>query len=85
MNTLKAARVATREGGVDRNVHNLDANHCNVWVATREGGVDRNLKSGPAYKQLRNVATREGGVDRNTRIPESAFKELGRHPRGWRG
>ena len=33
--------VATREGGVDRNII-ADSRFCNTKVATREGGVDRN-------------------------------------------
>ena len=34
--------VATREGGVDRNVNSVDTGLC-MNVATREGGVDRNI------------------------------------------
>ena len=35
-------KVATREGGVDRNFFDAQKGHF-VAVATREGGVDRNL------------------------------------------
>ena len=35
--------VATREGGVDRNLYQAIANNYLVTVATREGGVDRNF------------------------------------------
>ena len=55
--------VATREGGVDRNM--ADATVAKLLdVATREGGVDRNrIDSGGRGNGA--VATREGGVDRN--------------------
>ena len=36
-------RVATREGGVDRNDKWLDGDAEDADVATREGGVDRNI------------------------------------------
>ena len=36
------AKVATREGGVDRNSDRLATLNKNHRVATREGGVDRN-------------------------------------------
>ena len=36
-------RVATREGGVDRNTLRVILS-CLAFVATREGGVDRNTK-----------------------------------------
>ena len=56
-------RVATREGGVDRNSPFVD-DLVFDGVATREGGVDRNtLVDADTVRNL--VATREGGVDRN--------------------
>ena len=36
--------VATREGGVDRNIMSYTCS-CSCDVATREGGVDRNLQN----------------------------------------
>ena len=56
--------VATREGGVDRNIQRGKQNHAHS-VATREGGVDRNRWSANRCKYYWHVATREGGVDRN--------------------
>ena len=42
LNILKNVKVATREGGVDRNrVGGVE--ECKSHVATREGGVDRNF------------------------------------------
>ena len=63
MLTLKS-RVATREGGVDRNFEGGAEGGGLLDVATREGGVDRN----PFAVSMTSrgcVATREGGVDRN--------------------
>ena len=59
-----ALRVATREGGVDRNPIFSIRNQLTI-VATREGGVDRNVKSKHNPVNTWTVATREGGVDRN--------------------
>ena len=63
------ARVATREGGVDRNIRGNVRGVQDDAVATREGGVDRNKQSANVVQQYA-VATREGGVDRNTCSPE---------------
>ena len=61
-------RVATREGGVDRNWRCLNKNELPP-VATREGGVDRNIAVF-SLGSVTAVATREGGVDRNfARLP----------------
>ena len=57
--------VATREGGVDRNIISLLEIEVKP-VATREGGVDRNAQYRPRAVNSSCVATREGGVDRNT-------------------
>ena len=57
--------VATREGGVDRNIDKMKAVEVGDDVATREGGVDRNNSSMEARTAEKQVATREGGVDRN--------------------
>ena len=38
----KVSAVATREGGVDRNVVMTADYEASIAVATREGGVDRN-------------------------------------------
>ena len=67
-------RVATREGGVDRNLHVGDV-HRPGRVATREGGVDRNNEILALTIVLTTVATREGGVDRNTQQIQ-IFKDL---------
>ena len=56
--------VATREGGVDRNLMCSFGSFVKR-VATREGGVDRNAKRSTWTKTCPAVATREGGVDRN--------------------
>ena len=56
-------KVATREGGVDRNVVQVAQPPADL-VATREGGVDRNFVPCPHCGKY-IVATREGGVDRN--------------------
>ena len=37
-----SSKVATREGGVDRNMHQEESDGMVRAVATREGGVDRN-------------------------------------------
>ena len=58
-------QVATREGGVDRNIHNNTAYVSISPVATREGGVDRNKRDDTKQCTHIMVATREGGVDRN--------------------
>ena len=39
------SEVATREGGVDRNVSSMGDLFGSWVVATREGGVDRNIAS----------------------------------------
>ena len=39
---MRLPAVATREGGVDRNVQLLIRQKALICVATREGGVDRN-------------------------------------------
>ena len=39
----KERHVATREGGVDRNLVRFQACLTSLKVATREGGVDRNI------------------------------------------
>ena len=44
LRTVAAALVATREGGVDRNVEYPQELGGGDPVATREGGVDRNIK-----------------------------------------
>ena len=59
-----AWKVATREGGVDRNVNVYGFDAVQV-VATREGGVDRNSGVFLKAEGRLAVATREGGVDRN--------------------
>ena len=59
------AKVATREGGVDRNITSLYNTKSPHNVATREGGVDRNSSSSLKSWIVTTVATREGGVDRN--------------------
>ena len=59
--------VASREGGVDRNLQSQDEAY-GAAVASREGGVDRNRMV--QRRQLRvGVASREGGVDRNSNTP----------------
>ena len=60
----RACRVATREGGVDRNVVGPEIGRGGETVATREGGVDRNARL-CGGNNAAAVATREGGVDRN--------------------
>ena len=40
--TIKHKKVATREGGVDRNMAHVSMELRELTVATREGGVDRN-------------------------------------------
>ena len=60
-----SSRVATREGGVDRNTL-VVLILSQVIVATREGGVDRNFWTDEMTGEECKVATREGGVDRNT-------------------
>ena len=76
--------VATREGGVDRNVE-CKAPAEVPYVATREGGVDRNKLLSDGSAKTITVATREGGVDRNFCQPFSRRQPHRRHPRGWRG
>ena len=76
--------VATREGGVDRNMNYYEINE-DTAVATREGGVDRNARIGQAVVNALGVATREGGVDRNIGARPQRPATMGRHPRGWRG
>ena len=72
-------RVATREGGVDRNQQ--DHAPPSIWsVATREGGVDRNVKVGAPRFQHLVVATREGGVDRNGRLILTHIADRGSPP-----
>ena len=62
------AYVATREGGVDRNIiYCAEKNH-RLNVATREGGVDRNSIISEICEWYTEVATREGGVDRNSML-----------------
>ena len=78
-----AMAVATREGGVDRNIM-AETINLPRDVATREGGVDRNIMA-ETVNLPRDVATREGGVDRNAKLPQFWALEVGRHPRGWRG
>ena len=78
-------RVATREGGVDRNVHLVCAVGVVFVVATREGGVDRNTRVRVLFTVGGGVATREGGVDRNNFACQEPLAGLCRHPRGWRG
>ena len=58
--------VATREGGVDRNIKIGFPIVYGHLVATREGGVDRNFPDRGWYLPPLFVATREGGVDRNS-------------------
>ena len=68
---VRSRYVATREGGVDRNIKGLRPS-CLVEVATREGGVDRNMSRAETPVAPLWVATREGGVDRNdTRAPDA--------------
>ena len=75
--------VATREGGVDRNI-STPVPPYDVGVATREGGVDRNTRL-ISSSCSRHVATREGGVDRNNLVMSYVLRYMRRHPRGWRG
>ena len=77
--------VASREGGVDRNVGIVVcADHAGA-VASREGGVDRN-RNQTAFIRLRaHVASREGGVDRNSARRSAAVTDWRRLPRGGRG
>ena len=70
---LRKAIVATREGGVDRNIDNMEETN-NESVATREGGVDRNEQLCVYNSPLVCVATREGGVDRNIENKQEASK-----------
>ena len=77
-------KVATREGGVDRN-------------QVADGNFSAILPSPPARVawieilcewrtyQAGEVATREGGVDRNFEDERAYKAKLRRHPRGWRG
>ena len=67
--------VATREGGVDRNIRQQRTAIASSRVATREGGVDRNVTSEYNYA-FHLVATREGGVDRNTLWDEQTVRRL---------
>ena len=71
---LRHLRVATREGGVDRNIDMEREQLCRQHVATREGGVDRN-NGYIAELHKGEVATREGGVDRN--LPTIADAAVG--------
>ena len=76
--------VATREGGVDRNLgvgvisqKGLASPPARVaWIETRPG--QRHTRGGV-------VATREGGVDRNFINEVRPARAARRHPRGWRG
>ena len=65
--------VASREGGVDRNML-ADRVDTLGGVASREGGVDRNMLA-DRVDTLGGVASREGGVDRN-----HLLRRLPRHP-----
>ena len=76
--------VATREGGVDRNV-DFPLLQRETIVATREGGVDRNTFRSAGGSSNSTVATREGGVDRNAYLHTEDDLLKSRHPRGWRG
>ena len=76
--------VATREGGVDRNM-GYSTLFLLPAVAPREGGVDRNGLMVHLSRRQSLVATREGGVDRNLQVEAEEWELPGRHPRGWRG
>ena len=84
LKTSTAVKVATREGGVDRNSIAQSTRATMLAVATREGGVDRNVNRLVNFQQ-EAVATREGGVDRNIVRGTNNRKIRSRHPRGWRG
>ena len=81
---IDVSKVATREGGVDRN--NIDAVFCALnagspparvaWIET----ITMNYAN-----EIKSVATREGGVDRNNSGRGLDLKFVSRHPRGWRG
>ena len=78
------SRVATREGGVDRNYGDIVATE--GWrVATREGGVDRN-KLTPMDIKLTDASppARVAWIETLIYLA-TAIVYSGRHPRGWRG
>ena len=82
---LQSPSVALRKESVDRNVANgaqaalagLSLSARRAWIEMPGNAVD--------LIPINGVALRKESVDRNTRIPESAFKELGRSPQGERG
>ena len=77
-------RVATREGGVDRNNKSC-GKATNTAVATREGGVDRNLGlSGLRALGLVSPPARVAWIETIT-TSTVVIRTVRRHPRGWRG
>ena len=76
--------VATREGGVDRNIHagNRDGQ---CVVATREGGVDRNTVVLPqSLLDKLSPPARVAWIETLSAEPIQPCAGR-RHPRGWRG
>ena len=80
----RLSKVATREGGVDRNSSAMYKQQCQA-VATREGGVDRNIviarKNG---KTLLSPPARVAWIETLNQAAKNC-EDAGRHPRGWRG
>ena len=76
--------VASREGGVDRNLWLVEQVR-GIVVASREGGVDRNQINKSYSSRSISVASREGGVDRNASDARLVSATMGRLPRGGRG
>ena len=78
-------RVATREGGVDRNTFpGSSTPKKSTSPPARVAWIETQLI--PGRGGSRYVATREGGVDRNMLTPKPELNlNPCRHPRGWRG
>ena len=77
-------KVATREGGVDRNNSGVIPSYSSMRspparVAWIETDLTDEVFDGAV------VATREGGVDRNNKHCDNTASNGSRHPRGWRG
>ena len=80
----RAAFVATREGGVDRNIFfAVLAFNLAESPPARVAWIETCISAHFLLK--RYVATREGGVDRNFKKPMPTPCSSCRHPRGWRG
>ena len=78
-------RVATREGGVDRNTIRIIKRIEKTVVATREGGVDRNSQNMAVYQKIKESPPARVAWIETTLVIGSGQTANGRHPRGWRG